>query len=105
MSGLNRKLGDAVTLGADVDSVAVKGLYVTRDGLVVRAEATGTRARLGQAAVRRLGRVSPGERLSRRLRERAASRAGRLPCSESTRVMKRCPSPMRSTSTAIDSTA
>ena len=45
MSGLNRKLGDAVTLGADVDSVAVKGLYVTRDGLVVRAEALG-RARV-----------------------------------------------------------
>jgi len=44
-SGLNRKLGDAVTLGADVDSVAVKGLYVTRDGLVVRAEALG-RARV-----------------------------------------------------------
>jgi len=44
-SGLNRKLGDAMTLGADVDSVAVKGLYVTRDGLVVRAEATG-RARV-----------------------------------------------------------
>jgi hypothetical protein len=42
---LNRKLGDAVTLGADVDSVAVKGLYVTRDGLVVRAEALG-RARV-----------------------------------------------------------
>ena len=45
MSGLNRKLGDAVTLGADVDSVAVKGLYVTRDGLVVRGEASG-RARV-----------------------------------------------------------
>ena len=44
-SGLNRKLGDAVTLGADVDSVAVKGLYVTRDGLVVRAAALG-RARV-----------------------------------------------------------
>jgi hypothetical protein len=44
-SGLNRKLGDAVTLAADVDSVAVRGLYVTRDGLVVRAEASG-RARV-----------------------------------------------------------
>jgi len=41
LSGLNRKLGDAVTLSATVDSVAVKGLYVTRDALVVRAEATG----------------------------------------------------------------
>lgn len=40
-SGLNRKLGDAVTLAADVDSVAVKGLFVTRDGLVVRADANG----------------------------------------------------------------
>src|SRR5215218_3284577 len=41
LSGLNRKLGDAVTLSATVDSVAVKGLYVTRDALLVRAEATG----------------------------------------------------------------
>lgn len=41
VSGLNRKLGDAVTLTATVDSVAVKGLYVTRDGVVMRAEAVG----------------------------------------------------------------
>ena len=41
LSGLNRKLGDAVTMSATVDSVAVKGLYVTRDALVVRAEASG----------------------------------------------------------------
>jgi hypothetical protein len=41
LEGLNRKLGDAVTLAATVDSVAVRGLYVTRDGLVVRAEASG----------------------------------------------------------------
>jgi len=41
LSGLNRKLGDAVTLSASVDSVSVKGLYVTREGVVVRAEATG----------------------------------------------------------------
>jgi hypothetical protein len=41
LSGLNRKLGDAVTMSATVDSVSVKGLYVTRDALVVRAEATG----------------------------------------------------------------
>jgi hypothetical protein len=41
LSGLNRKLGDAVTLSATVDSVAVKGLFVTRDALIVRAEATG----------------------------------------------------------------
>jgi hypothetical protein len=41
LSGLNRKLGDAVTLSATVDSVAVKGLFVTRDGVLLRAEATG----------------------------------------------------------------
>ena len=44
LDGLNRKLGDAVTLSATVDSVAVRGLYVTRDGLVVRAEASGRAA-------------------------------------------------------------
>lgn len=42
--GLNRRIGDAVTLSATVDSVAVKGLYVTRDGVVVRAEAMGSAA-------------------------------------------------------------
>lgn len=41
LEGLNRKIGDAVTLSATVDSVAVRGLYVTLDGLVVRAEASG----------------------------------------------------------------
>ena len=41
LSGLNRKLGESVTLSATVDSVAVKGLFVTRDALVVRAEASG----------------------------------------------------------------
>ena len=41
LSGLNRKLGDAVTLSATVDSVAVKGLFVTPDGVLLRAEATG----------------------------------------------------------------
>jgi hypothetical protein len=41
LQGLNRKLGDAVTLAATVDSVSVRGLYVTRDGLIVRAEASG----------------------------------------------------------------
>jgi hypothetical protein len=39
--GLNRKLGDEVTLSGTVDSVAVQRLFVTRDGLIVRAEATG----------------------------------------------------------------
>ncbi len=42
--GLNRKLGDAVTLSATVDSVGVRGLYVTRPGVVVRAEASGKAA-------------------------------------------------------------
>src|SRR5262249_13136812 len=41
MIGLNRKVGDAMTLGATVDSVAVKGLFVTKTGLIVRGEATG----------------------------------------------------------------
>jgi hypothetical protein len=39
--GLNRTIGDALTLGAKVDSVAVKGLFVTKEGLIVRGEATG----------------------------------------------------------------
>ncbi|MEP6733647.1 MAG: DUF4403 family protein [bacterium] len=41
IEGLNRKIGDALTLSAVVDSVAERGLFVTRDGLVVRAEASG----------------------------------------------------------------
>jgi hypothetical protein len=41
LEGLNRKIGDALTLSATVDSVAVRGLFVTRDGLIVRAEAKG----------------------------------------------------------------
>ncbi len=41
LAGLNRKVGDALTLSAAVDSTAVSGLYVTRDGLIVRAQATG----------------------------------------------------------------
>ena len=41
LEGLNRKIGDALTLSATVDSVAVRGLFVTRDGLTVRAEAKG----------------------------------------------------------------
>jgi hypothetical protein len=39
--GLNRKVGNALTLAATVDSVAVDGIYVTAPGLVVRASATG----------------------------------------------------------------
>lgn len=41
MEGLNRTIGDAVTLSGAVDSVAVRGLFVTRDGIVVRGEAMG----------------------------------------------------------------
>jgi hypothetical protein len=40
-AGLNRKLGDAVTLSATIDSVDVGGIYVTAPGIVVRAIATG----------------------------------------------------------------
>ncbi|MGI9089972.1 MAG: DUF4403 family protein [Gemmatimonadaceae bacterium] len=42
--GLNRKIGDAVTLSATVDSVGVRGIFVTRPGVVVRADATGKAA-------------------------------------------------------------
>jgi hypothetical protein len=48
LEGLNRKLGDAVTLRATVDSVAVRGLAVTREGLLVRAEASGRASMLVQ---------------------------------------------------------
>ncbi len=41
LSGLNRKIGDALTLSATVDSVALRALFITREGLVVRAEASG----------------------------------------------------------------
>lgn len=40
-AGLNRKLGDAVTLSATVDSVDVAGIYVTAQGIVIRAVAVG----------------------------------------------------------------
>lgn len=40
--GLNRKLGDAVTLSAHVDSVGVAGIFVTAPGIIVRAVATGS---------------------------------------------------------------
>ena len=41
LEGLNRKIGSALTMTATVDSVAVLGLFVTSDGLVVRAEVHG----------------------------------------------------------------
>lgn len=42
MKGLNRHVGDQMTLSATVDSVAVTGLYVTPLGLVIRATGWGT---------------------------------------------------------------
>ena len=42
LAGLNRQIGDALTLRAVVDTVGVTGLYVTRSGIVVRADASGT---------------------------------------------------------------
>ena len=41
-SGLNRTIGNALTLSATVDSVDVRELYVRRPGLIVRAAARGT---------------------------------------------------------------
>jgi len=41
LAGLNRTVGNVLTLSATVDSVAVRGVYVTRAGLIVRAEARG----------------------------------------------------------------
>jgi len=40
--GLNRKLGESVTLSAQVDSVDVAGIYVTAPGIAVRAVASGS---------------------------------------------------------------
>lgn len=39
--GMNRKLGDAVSLSAKIDSVDVVGIYVAKQGIVVRAIAIG----------------------------------------------------------------
>ena len=44
LGGLNRKIGHALTLSATVDSVEVRGVFVTLAGLIVRAEATGRAA-------------------------------------------------------------
>lgn len=41
-SGLNRTIGDVLSLAATVDSIAVRGVYVTRAGLVVHAGAMGS---------------------------------------------------------------
>ena len=40
-SGLNRTIGNAITLSATVDSVDVRELYVRRPGIIVRAAARG----------------------------------------------------------------
>jgi hypothetical protein len=42
LNGLNRKIGDVMTITAHVDSVAAIGLRVTRAGITVRAGAYGT---------------------------------------------------------------
>jgi hypothetical protein len=39
--GLNRRIGGVMRLSAKIDSVSVIGLFVTRDGLIVRGEAMG----------------------------------------------------------------
>lgn len=41
MSGLNRTIAGTMTLAATVDSIDVRGLYVTRAGLVIHAGASG----------------------------------------------------------------
>jgi hypothetical protein len=41
LRGLNRQVGSAMTLSATVDSVAVRGLYVTSAALIARAQASG----------------------------------------------------------------
>ncbi len=44
LAGLNRKLGDVLTLSATVDSVAVRGVHITPGGVLVRALAMGNAA-------------------------------------------------------------
>ena len=41
LQGLNRKIGDAMTLAATINSVSARSVFVTRRGLVLRAEAIG----------------------------------------------------------------
>jgi hypothetical protein len=41
LRGLNRRVGEVMTLSATVDSVAVQGLYVTPAALIARAQASG----------------------------------------------------------------
>jgi hypothetical protein len=42
VNGLNRTIGGVLTIKAAVDSVSVRGLYVTTPGLLVRASASGS---------------------------------------------------------------
>jgi hypothetical protein len=44
LAGLNRKIGDALTLSGTVDSVSVRAVYVTQKALVVRGVASGNAA-------------------------------------------------------------
>jgi hypothetical protein len=44
VAGLNRRIGGGMTMSARVDTVAVRGLFVTRTALVARAEAKGRAA-------------------------------------------------------------
>ena len=51
--GLNRTIGNVMSLSARVDTVTVNGIFVTRNGLLVRAGATGS----AQVAVRTAARA------------------------------------------------
>lgn len=64
IKGLNRDIGKAVQLSATVDDVAVRGLYATRGGLLVRAEANG---HAGLA-------VTPGKAPAAKVAARAAAK-------------------------------
>jgi hypothetical protein len=44
LAALNRKIGDALTLSASVDSVSVRGVFVTQKALVIRGVASGKAA-------------------------------------------------------------
>jgi hypothetical protein len=44
VDGLNRNIGNAVAISATVSSVDVRAIFVTRDGLIVRADAIGRAA-------------------------------------------------------------
>lgn len=62
LQGLNRKIGDAMTLSAVIDSVAARKLYVTARGLVVRAEARGHATVAVSEVIRAPSRRAPRSR-------------------------------------------